>query len=472
MNHPSTEKSDHRFVHRYDTVIAFLGIEILALVFFGFGGALGLSILKILGAFLAFVGFPFVENAYSKAERKALLRLLLPLFVFFFLLGLSSFWFAYYDSPFFALVNGLVQFIGCFGAFALGFVLRSIPTLGVDKVVLGVQIGLALLIAITGIYSFARYGVLYASRFAEKVYYYDGVVFPIASETKALVGFGFSEVSLSYGMGPAFLLAGSGAGLFFLESFRKEWKRILACGGMACLGILYLAFVPFIKGLLLLALVYIAAFVASLLHRFSSSHKRFGKIFTRIAFFTLVGVVVLGLFLLIIDAKTAILRSMNIPYLSANLASNDGFFGEIRRQIQDVMFGGAMNAELGKIDPLSLFFGYHNLTSVHFSSSFEFNILYENGLLVFLLLVVLLFLGILRYRAYLVQGEGRTPRAILVALLFSALVYFSVCSDELPFVHESGFLPFAQSGIFLGCIAVCGYCFASKPMTQEGGTHE
>ena len=69
MSDSSATNSNQRFVRRYDTVVAFLGIEIVALVFFGFGGVLGLSILKVLGAFLAFVGFPFIPNAYSKEER-------------------------------------------------------------------------------------------------------------------------------------------------------------------------------------------------------------------------------------------------------------------------------------------------------------------------------------------------------------------------------------------------------------------
>ena len=472
MSDSSATNSNQRFVRRYDTVIAFLGIEIVALIFFGFGGVLGLSILKVLGAFLAFVGFPFIENAYSKSERKTLFFRLIPALVFFLLLGLSSFWFSYYGSPFSAIVNALVQFLGCFGAFALGFVLRSISSLRIEKVIFGIQVGLALLVAIAGIYSFARYGLLYASRFAGKVYYFDGVVFPVSSETKALVGFGFSEVSLSFGMGPAFLLAGSGAGLFFLESLRKEWKRIAVFGSMAFLGVLYLAFVPYVKGLLLLAVVYLSAGVASLFYRLSSRHKRFGQVFTRLAYFLLMGVVAIGLILLFTDAKTGFLRSMGIPYLSANLASNDGFFGSIRRQIQDVLYGGAMNAELGKIDPMSLLFGYHNLSSVHFSSCFEFNVLYENGLLGFLLLIALLFLGIRRCHAYLVQGEDKALRGILIALLFSALLYYSVCADELPLVHESGFLPFTQSGIFLGCIAVCGYCHGGKPLSQGGDIHE
>ena len=157
MSDFSATNSNQRFVRRYDTVIAFLGIEIVALIFFGFGGVLGLSILKVLGAFLAFVGFPFIENAYSKAERKTLFFRLIPALVFFLLLGLSSFWFSYYGSPFSAIVNALVQFLGCFGAFALGFVLHSIPSLRIEKVIFGIQVGLALLVTIAGIYSFARY---------------------------------------------------------------------------------------------------------------------------------------------------------------------------------------------------------------------------------------------------------------------------------------------------------------------------
>ena len=48
-----TNKNE-RFLHRYDTVFAFLGLECIALILFGFGGSLGSMILKFLALFLAF----------------------------------------------------------------------------------------------------------------------------------------------------------------------------------------------------------------------------------------------------------------------------------------------------------------------------------------------------------------------------------------------------------------------------------
>ena len=64
----TTEENDS-FLQRYDTVLSFLGIEIIALVFFGFAGLTGISVLRIFGALIAVMAFPFVQKAYSKQQQ-------------------------------------------------------------------------------------------------------------------------------------------------------------------------------------------------------------------------------------------------------------------------------------------------------------------------------------------------------------------------------------------------------------------
>jgi hypothetical protein len=67
------------YVQRYDTILAFLGLEILALTAFTLGGTQGLLIFRMLGFFIALAMIPFIEVNHSPKELKGYLIGLIPL---------------------------------------------------------------------------------------------------------------------------------------------------------------------------------------------------------------------------------------------------------------------------------------------------------------------------------------------------------------------------------------------------------
>ncbi len=470
----TSKQNNERFLKRYDTVFSFLGLELVALLFFGFGGATGTMILKVLGALLAFLAFPFAENAMGKEKLKKSLITLIPLLVFFLLLGLSGFWMAYYqDSIGYGILSGVLQFLGLIALMALGFCLKCIPSLKKETVVFALLCGLAVYVLLTGLYSLARYGGFYAAIYKGQYYYFDGVIFPIDKETKALVGFQFLEASLSYGKVAAFLLASSGAGLFFKGKTKKDWKFYLVFIGLPLIGLLDLILVPHTRALLILAVIYLFAGIASLLYRKLQKNKKAAQIVTRVAYFGLIAVAAIGVGILFIDAMTGVISNANIPYISSNLRADKAFFGSIRKIIQAVIYGSSANAELGRFNLSSFLFGVSSLQSVGFSKTFEFNLLYMNGVPMFLLMLFLLFMAIRGLRSYLVEDGIDAMKGMMVMILLGAFLYYSCFSDLFPFVHELRFVPVLQTSIPLALAFVFGYTFDPAHYSlKKGVAHE
>jgi hypothetical protein len=104
------------YVQRYDTILAFLGLEILALTAFTLGGTQGLLIFRMLGFFIALAMIPFIEVNHSPKELKGYLIGLIPLGVFAILCAFSSFWITVYSgSTLSGVVNDLTVMLGIVG---------------------------------------------------------------------------------------------------------------------------------------------------------------------------------------------------------------------------------------------------------------------------------------------------------------------------------------------------------------------
>lgn len=467
-----THQTNERFLNRYDTVFAFLGLETIALLLFGFGGSLGSMILKFIGLFLSFAAFPFVRKSYDSSTIKKNALALIPLFVFFLLLGLSAFWKAYYGNGLVFFLMGLFQGLGFLGAFGLAFVLRHIGAVKIQYLLYPFLGGALIYVLISSLYSFGRYGLLYAARYAGKHYYFEGVLFPVYSETKALIGFEFQETSLRYGESLAFLLASSGAGLFFAD-FKKSPKRYAILGAMSLVGILALALVPFLTGLVLLAGVYLVAGGIRLGVLLRKKNPKAERILSLGVFSFLALTAFLGVLLFFIDAKTDLLVNANIPKLSSALQGNN-FVGRIRQTIMSLFYPTVSDAGFRNVDFLSVLFGRGNLNSVAFCNTFEFNILYENGLIAFLLLLLVIFGAMIHGRKFLFRDGINGEKGMILASLIGIFVYLSFCSDEMPLVHGSGFFPGTSHPLFIGGIILLGWIYQPKEWKkkQEDESHE
>ena len=462
-----TANSDEAFLKRYDTVFAFLGLEAIALMLFGLGGATGQTIIKVLSVAIGLLVYPFIKAEYGKETLQKNAIRLIPLWVFFVFIGFSAFWMGVYTSTFAGIVLNLLQAIGLFGMFLLGFSLKSIKALKRDIILLVILGSLALYVLITGIYTFARYGFLYASIYNGRVYYYDGVLFPVDSETKILNGFAFMEASQKFGLLPAFLLACSGVGMFAIHP-KKDYKRFLILTAFALLGILVLALTPAITPLILLAGVYLFAFIVFLFVHFSGKGK--WDLVGKVLFFVLVGVCALGVIALFMEAFWGTLSKLS-PRLATTL--NSGRLSSV----VDAIRRTAKNSG----DPLAPFnlktflFGYKGGA---FSFSFEFNILSENGFIAFGLMIYLfIFFASSLHRFLLKDKEDLGGKLVLFGLIFAYVVYLTFQADELPLAHQSQDVALftTRNNLFFALFFLLGLAYQMKEETKpieapvEGG---
>ena len=450
-----------------DAVIAFLGVEVIGLTLFGFGGAFGLKLLQLFAVFLAFLAYPFLAKCIDKETMKSSLKWLIPLACFALLSSFSAFFFAYYGGTsglFNFFFYSLLQFLGILGFFVLGACLRYIAPLKREYIIYGLLGTLALYVLIITIYSLARYGFFYAARFAGQVYYWDGVLFRVASEGKALVGFKLEEASLLYATAPAFILAASGCGLFALKPKEEKTKFIVvACA--AALGLVSLAVIPDTASLKVLLAIYAFMGVIRLVDYLRKKNEKFQKntdFALKIVFFVLIGIVGLGLLAFLIEPMTGLLAKIGI-------VKENGFFGTIVQQIEDAYYNGAANKPFFNIS--SILFGYHpNSLSVHLGRIYEFNLLWQNGLPCFLLLVYLCFYFIKKERDYLFSDvDTLGEKFVFISLILAIFLRFSLFDSEIPLVHSASpiFVPFASSSWHFVLMALLGLTFIPKKAKEE-----
>lgn len=473
------EVKRHASDDRFDTVLGFLGIEAIALVCFGFAGTTGLTFLRAIGFCIALFLFPYAKRMLDmqKANKKVFLPLI-PVGVTVILLGFSGFWMSLYSgNAFSGVFDALLVVLGITGFFFLGLGLKSIPWMKMEYILLGILGGLALLVLITMFYSVVRYGLFYGARFKGLVYYYDGVVFQIANEAKYLDGFKFREVSLNFAKWGGFVLASAGAGLF-ARSFKEDRRRFLILAAFALLGIIDLVIVPFVSGLILLIPVYLVGLLVAYFHKVEESSPRAKEIGNRvmtILFFVLLGLVVVGLIVLFADVYVGFDKSF-----LAKLPLIGRFFGEgsrtekLENAISSTFFSttasGARVLNFG-----SLLFGMQ-ATYVFDLPFFEFNVLWQNGLLAFAGVIYCIFYFMKRIRHYVfddTQGKLK-DKLIVVTMILGMFLYFSFLSDEMPLRHPEGLneifsshsttlMAFTRSNSILLLFFLLGLTFSIEP---------
>lgn len=472
MSEKETKKisdSDRRFMNRFDTIIAFLGVEIIGLAIFGFGGGTGLIVFQFLGLLLTVFAWPFLAASYSRQDIKDNLSILLPLGIFFLLLSFSLFWFRRYSGDFFSgFLYSFVELVGLIGFFFLGLCLRAIPRLKKEYVVAGILGALALYCLIVLFYYLIRYGFFYAWIYRGKVYYYEGVVYSISVETKMLFGFEFVEGSLSYACIPAVILSCGGVGFFYVRPAQKRKFFFLLITTL--IGLAFLLFIPYRRGLIIVGAVYVFFALFFLLR-----HKEVGKPkqgedkVMKIIYYVFCGIVILGLLLLFLEPFTGLLAKMGLVKITD---SGGNLVGRYVLPIEDIYYGGAANKGYGFRFEQFLF-GYsapatYSSIAGHFTDSFEFNMLWQNGFPCFALLVYFILISIKKEREFLLHGDGDpAARFALVGMMLGLFVYASFFADELPLIHGQQFLPFSRGAYFFFLVFLVAYTFPKKEVAHE-----
>jgi len=473
MPEKTTSAKPKAFTEQFDTVIAFLSLEMIALAAFGIGGMTGIKILDILGFFVAALTIPFLRLNYSKADAKANLKWLIPLGVLFVLLGFSGFYFRYYGGfNLTGIVYSLVEVLGLVGFFLMGLGMRSVPVIKKEYILYALLGGLALYCVITGIYGLARYGFFYGARFHGLYYYYKGVLFPVYSEGKALYGFKFLEASLNYGCVPSLLLGCSGVGLIGLSPKQNQRKFVLLAS-FSGIGLLYSLLIPFYPTLIAMAFCFLVAGIYHLTQRFIKDNPGRAKgvdIATKVVFFGLIAIALTVALLLLLENKTGwiqkVLTSM-IHRVPKTVATGIAAVG-------DALYNG--EPDLHRLNILSTLFGYMpsgDTISLHATRFFLVNIIYQNGVIAFFLILFFTFFFMAKIRRFLREGDGDLPYRLSLAMMILGLFgYINLFADDLPFVHNEDFLPMIQTNYMLVLVFLLGLAYMPEKAKKEVPVNE
>ena len=458
------------FVKQFDTIMAFLGLEVIALTCFGIGGATGIKLLEILGFFVSLFTYPFIRNNFSGADIKANLKWLIPLGIFMVLMGFSGFFMKYYGGiGLTSIVYCLLEALGLAGFFLLGFGMRNIDVVKREYILYAFLGGLALYCVIAGGYSLIRYGVFHAAIYNNLFYYYKGVLFPVYSETKALIGFKFMEASLDYACIPSLILGCSGVGLIGLKP-KGNTRKFVLLAVFTAIGVLYSLLIPYWPTLAVMAVVYVFALCYRLVRKLTHNeiNKKVRTTFT-VIYFALMAITIVGIFLLLLENRLGVYSNLLNTVLHRVPQSIQNMFSAVN----DAVYNGADKASLHQLNIASLLFGYQpDVLTVHMTRFFEINILWQNGLIAFLLLFAIFFFYLKNSRDYLAEGKEDLPyRLSLVCMMLGLFAYMSLFADEMPLVHDTSFMPFTQSNYFLALFFLMGLTFVpSKP--KEAVLHE
>lgn len=469
---PQKKPREDIFTRRFDTIFAFLFLEIIALSAFGIGGALGIRLLQIIGFFLSLFSIPFIQNNYTKEDLKPNLPWMIPLGVFCLLMGFSAFFVSAYGGfSINSFVYMMLETLGLAGFFLLGVAANFIGPLKKEYILYALLGGLALYCVIVGLYSLIRYGFFYAASYKGMYYYYQGIFYPVYSEGKALIGFEFVEVTLKYGCIASLMLGSSGAGLFALSP-KKDKNKFIILASFAGVGILYSLLIPYWPTIVFMVIVYVFAGLYVLVRKWTEKNEKRRGVTQKVAvwfFFILLGLAVLGTFALLLESKLHILSGlMNLIFHRV-----PGQLQAIFDAVNDAVYNGSVNADLGRVDIVSLLFGFRSPSSgtLHLTRFFEINVLWQNGLLAFLLLLYVAFFALKNGRDYLAAGkEDLSFRLVVTMMALAVFLYASLFAEDQPIVHGQQLSFFTQSNYVMVCMFLLGIMY--QPKRAKEAVHE
>lgn len=469
MEKEKTNLKNDKFLEKYNTVFAFLGIEIVSLTLFGLGGATGITIFSLLGFFLSLLIFPYVKLNFGKEELKKSALWLIPIAVLIVLIAFSRFWITSYSSKLTGIVISLSVCLGLCGASLLGAGIKHIPGVHKKYVLLGLGSALALLVIIVGITTFVKYGFFYTYKFKGMVYYYDGVLFKVFDEAKVLDGFSIKEAMLEFAMFPAFLLSLFGTSLFYLRP-KTHKKEFIIAAIFTLIGLLYLVLVPYMRAIYLLLGTYAIVGLFALYHHLmrNKTVEQLDR-YWKYIFGVIVTVFCLGVGVFII---CSLQTSNPLAKISSKFGS-EGFFGKVSTQIFNTFFQ-KNNADARSLDLMSILFGV-NATSTRFTTewNFMFNVLIENGFVAFCLLIGFIFLLIKKARHYFVKdNDEKYLKIILVALIVGIIIYQSISANEHPYKHNNTFVGFTRSSYLYLLFFIFGYVYFGGKKKKELAVEE
>ena len=433
------------YVKKYGSLIAFLAIEVLLFV------ALNLAnygiIYRYLGFFLALALLPFPLLVNKQNDWLDFIGLVAPLFVFGLFMVLSPLYRLLEDAlGNIAIVLGLISFV------TMGYSLSKNPDFKIEKALLALFIGLAVLLGISFLITMYRYAPFYVLNYADKVIYYDGEVYYLAEEAKWLYAFSIKEVNLDH-FGLYSVVAASALGGLLFVPRKTKTQEYLPWLLVGVLGVLTIALLPnlnVIKYLLVpLALVAIIRFYP---------RKPLALKILKIVLYVLGGIAFVAVILFVMKA----FGGGAIQTFFANNAILNKIYNNSRVYSFTYVLGQSIEYPFGGLYDI-----YNSSVSiVETTNSFVFDALYQGGFFAFFGILGFLLVSILSLvRYYKESKDSPVVKGLIISFVTAYFFYSAFNYQYVQMVHEHDLVyksPFASDLLLLLAVFLIGYTFTPK----------
>lgn len=441
------------FVRKYGSLFAFLAIEVL--LFTSLNLANYGVIYRYLAFFLSLALLPFPLLANKQNDWLDFIGLACPLFIFGLFMVLSTLYSVYLES----FVGNLAILLGLLSFLFMGYALSKNKDFQIEKALMAIFGGLAVLLGISLCITMYRYAPFYVVTYAGKVIYYDGEVYNLSEEAKWLYAFTIKEVNLDHFGLYSVVVSSVFGGLLFSKPKQKNKMDLfwLAIGGVGLMSIVLLPNVA--------ALPYLIAPLAiMLIIRFYPRGPKALK-YGSYVIYGLFGVLALCIVLFAINAfGNASIQSFFSNNILLNKLVNNSHvlpWTYVFSHCFEYPFGGLYDI-------------YISGTIVESTKSFLFDTLYQGGLFSFIGLIIFItvaFFSLIRY--FRKSQDKPIIKGLIISFIISFFIYAMFDYQYVQMVHELDLKyksPFASDLLLLLVVFLIGYTFTPKALQTKKAT--
>ena len=426
----------------YRNVLIFFVLELLAFVSFN------LANMFVLFSALAFVllAAMFLLNYENikRGEGLSFLIFIIPLILYVVLNMFSVF-----NRENYGIFNNLLVGIGLLAFVSIGYLTRYVKGFKIIHALTVVYGGLAVLLAISFIYSMVRYVPFYTILYNGQYIYYEGSRTTVYDSIKFLMGFDFQDVSIQYFSIFSTMLFTSVIGLRFLK-FKENRKLYYLYIAYSLLGFICLLFTinkyRLISDVLVLISILLIMFVP----------KKEAPNWLKTVGYGVLGLVGVLVIVYFVNAQsgwgfTSGLRNLIAGNSLLNKIFNTNYYS---RAFKEALDGCLMPSKW-----LGFIVNPYVDTSLP-SNSFLFDNIMVTGTIGSIAFMVFLFFVIRNYiRYYKESGDNLAEKNLILAFISIFFIYSLTSLSIQPYKNYSNYITMSQNPVFLLVLFFIGYIF-------------
>lgn len=438
----------------------FLALEVVLFIALDFGN-IG-TVFKTLAFVLTAILTPFFFKEISVDIGKGLYSLLMPLFFYGFVTLVAPAYGSYpemYANEIFmqlSFMKRLINLLGVVSLLLLGYFIGKSGVFATKHIFILILAGLAVPVLISLFATLINYGFFHPFVYKNLVMYYNGQEYEVANQASLLYGFRLMVGDLKALASMAVIITSAGLGLLFVNE-EKDKFTIISLSIISAVGILTLILTASFSALLYL----IPALIFALLAKFDVLHKLKNKI----TLWVVIALFGIGLLIFLLTA-----------YNAFNLQE----VWQQNRVTRKLLYNGYMQRFYLIFKEA---FGFRNIygyfgtmvggVQVFPSGSFLFDVMWIDGLIGFLALVIFFVMFVIRLFKYFNNDKDeKVLKIVLVSVLLTTLFRFMLRYPFKIFTYKEfsespiNNFPLINMPIFLVTVFIAGYIFVIKDNTE------